>query len=763
MKLRYKVVIIYTCVTLFIMAISGVVLYSIFWNERFNVVRTDISNQLYHIDYFLDSFFTEAQSDIEALSQNELVRLRDDSSFTNFSNIDVNTFKYNIKGIEQNIIELFSTYKETRKYVNSVYMGRENGSFVRSHKWDGIIVYDPRIRPWYKLAKLYPDRVVMTDPYRSLTMNDINIGIEKALIDEKGIFYGVVGADITLVNFTDYLSKYKTNPDGKILIIDKKGIILAGLEDYMLFKNVEDYSPGLWNIISSIDQGWGEIRIGNEKNYVFFLNSSKYYWKITVLVPAKSIENQIKSQLAVTISGLMICLILLSFLTLSGLDIFIIRPLKKIKNETDYIARTSDLEKHIDIHSKDEIGELTSSFNKMMDSLNTLKKSLHISERKYRDIFENAVMGIFQSTSSGVFLNVNPTLAFIFGYSTPEELINDVKDLQEEFYVNPEDRVILKRIYEKSQTVKGFQAELKRRDGSHFWVSISGKAICDDEGNILYYEGTIEDITLNKMIESELAKHQMHLETLVKERTAELEIAKDRAEESDRLKSAFLATMSHELRTPLNSIIGFTGIILMEMAGTLNDEQKKQLNMVKNSAQHLLSLINDVLDISKIEAGQLNMVYEECDIGKSIKKVVDTAIPLASRKGLEVIVDVQKNIGMITYDSRRVEQVLLNLLSNAIKFSDKGAIRICCESNKDDIVFRVVDTGIGIKEEDINTIFKPFRQIDSGLTRKYEGTGLGLSICKKLVELMGGNIGVESVLGEGSTFYFSIPRRRGDV
>ncbi len=240
----------------------------------------------------------------------------------------------------------------------------------------------------------------------------------------------------------------------------------------------------------------------------------------------------------------------------------------------------------------------------------------------------------------------------------------------------------------------------------------------------------------------------------------ELSIAKERAEESDRLKSAFLATMSHELRTPLNSIIGFTGILQQEMVGPLNDEQKKQLGMVRGSSSHLLNLINDVLDLSKIEAGQLKTMIESFDLRASIEKCIRTVQPQAEKKGLVTEVEISPGLGAINSDQRRVEQVILNLLSNAVKFSEKGKIRVECTMKEDNVMVSVIDSGIGIKKEDMDKLFKPFRQIDTNITRKYEGTGLGLSICKKIVEMLGGNIWVESELGKGSTFVFTLPANK---
>ena len=232
------------------------------------------------------------------------------------------------------------------------------------------------------------------------------------------------------------------------------------------------------------------------------------------------------------------------------------------------------------------------------------------------------------------------------------------------------------------------------------------------------------------------------------------------AQEADRIKSAFLATMSHELRTPLNSIIGFTGIILQGLAGPLTDEQIKQLGMVQGSARHLLNLINDVLDISKIEAGQLEVSFELFDMQMVVEKVMQNVAPLAEKKGLALVAETTPEVGQIVSDQRRVEQILINLLNNAIKFTEQGEARVECRVSGGQLVTRVVDTGIGIRPEDTDKLFRPFYQIETGLTRRHEGTGLGLSISHKLVEMLGGKIWVESEWGRGSTFTFSLPVER---
>ncbi len=760
MKLRAKLLVLYAVSMMLLMLVLGGILYWSLWEERLRTIRTDLSNNLKQVDFVLSTFFAEMEGDIRALAANDTVRTRDDGDFTNFLSADEKTFQYRIGKREQEIIHLLNNYRLTHPYVNSVYVGRENGSFVRSHKRQKPTRYDPRDRPWYKLAKSNPGKVMRTDAYPSLTTSDVNIGIVQALLDEQGKVYGVVGADVTLINLTQFIATYKGNLLGRLLVVDHNGLILTDLGEELLFKKVGQYSPELEKALLHADRGFAPVTIQNKKHYVVFRNAVWPGWKIAFVIPSANIERQITHRIARTLAGLFVALTLLSILTLIGLNRYVARPLNRLIGETDDIARTSDLDRRIDIDSRDEIGRLAGAYNQMLATLNRADVSLRQSGKKYRDIFDNAVMGIYQSTPEGLYRSVNPTLARIFGYTTPEEMIADVKDIRREVYVNPEDRTRFMRTLEQKDVVRGFETEFKRRDGSRFWVSINGKAVRDAQGNVVHYEGTIEDITAQKLAERELATYRAHLGKLVKERTAELEIAKDRAEAADRIKSAFLATMSHELRTPLNSIIGFTGILLQGIVGPLNDEQKKQLGMVRGSAQHLLSLINDVLDISKIEAGQLRMTDEPFDLREALEKTVASARPLAEKKGLALSCAVSDGIDRITADRRRVEQVLLNLISNAVKFTERGSVTVECRSDGDQVRISVTDTGIGIRPEDRETIFQAFRQVDSGVNRRYEGTGLGLPISRRLVELMGGRIEIESEWGSGSTFSFSLPRER---
>lgn len=254
--------------------------------------------------------------------------------------------------------------------------------------------------------------------------------------------------------------------------------------------------------------------------------------------------------------------------------------------------------------------------------------------------------------------------------------------------------------------------------------------------------GVIRDITERKHAEKALLE------------------AKAEAESANRAKSEFLANMSHELRTPLNSIIGFSEVLKNGMTGPLLPEQKEFVSTIYESGQHLLSLINDILDLSKVEAGKTEFDPSEF----SIKDIVNISLVMfkerAFKHSIKVSVDIPDDIGTITADARKIKQVLLNLMSNAIKFTpDGGETGIKAAMTDNEVRVTVWDTGIGIKEEDMSRLFRPFEQLEKSLTKKYAGTGLGLALCKRFIEMHNGRIWAESELGKGSRFTFTIPAR----
>ncbi|MBL0030350.1 MAG: PAS domain-containing protein [Rhodanobacteraceae bacterium] len=301
-------------------------------------------------------------------------------------------------------------------------------------------------------------------------------------------------------------------------------------------------------------------------------------------------------------------------------------------------------------------------------------------------------------------------------------------------------------------------------DGSSGWFDLRGFPV--PEGIVVL------SIELTEQRRAEIALRSVNesLEQTVAARTEDLRAALLRAENADRVKSAFLATMSHELRTPLNSIIGFTALVSRGLAGPVNEEQSRQLGMVAGSARHLLDLINDVLDLSKIEAGQLTVRRESFDPGEVVARVIATLAPMAEKRGLALSLQCPPQLPTMTADRRRVEQILLNLVNNALKFTERGSVRVRVEALDREVVrpgtaalpalrFSIIDTGIGIPGEAVDSVFDPFHQIDSGLARHHEGSGLGLAICRRLASLMDGRIDLRSTEGVGSEFVLVLPQR----
>jgi hypothetical protein len=268
-------------------------------------------------------------------------------------------------------------------------------------------------------------------------------------------------------------------------------------------------------------------------------------------------------------------------------------------------------------------------------------------------------------------------------------------------------------------------------------------------------------------VQSEVAhllRSKVGLEQRVKERNKELTNINARLEAATVAKSAFLASMSHELRTPLNSIIGFSGVLLSEGPGSLNEEQKRQLGMIASSGKHLLTLINDILDLSKVEAGEFELEISDFTLGSAVFAVVDMLRIIAQEQGLEFDTSVSDPDALLRSDWRAVEQILVNLAGNAIKFTDSGAVGFDASICNDRAVFCVSDTGPGIPEEDLDAIFESFHQAGRAMGEgRPEGTGLGLSISSSLAVCLGGTITVSSTLGEGSVFTLDIPSHLDEV
>lgn len=407
----------------------------------------------------------------------------------------------------------------------------------------------------------------------------------------------------------------------------------------------------------------------------------------------------------------------------------------------DYYSKTFD--RYFRVFAYSPIRGLFAAMFEDITEKKKIEDALKESQITLKLATDNARIGLWDWRVKSGEMYFNEQCVHIFGYPYSELSTTTMEAWTK--LVHPEDfersYSILKKCLSREIDLYECETRVKQRSGGWVWVLSRGKIIeWDDQGYPVRMLGTDIDITEQKNNELELIK------------------AKEEAEAANVAKSQFLANMSHEIRTPMNGIIGMAELLKFT---NLSEEQKKMVDTISSSAEELLTIINDILDLSKIDAGKVELNPEYVDICGLIEEISGLFRAIADNKGLDFKVSIEENVpNIILVDKTRLIQVASNLVANAIKFTDKGKIsvtvkRIKTIGNKTELMFSVKDTGIGIKEEDIHRLFNYFTQLDNSFSKRFQGTGLGLAISKRLVELMGGDIGVESEYGKGSTFHFT--------
>jgi two-component system, sensor histidine kinase and response regulator len=441
-------------------------------------------------------------------------------------------------------------------------------------------------------------------------------------------------------------------------------------------------------------------------------------------------------------------------------DIFLWISIRQSLNEMfEVAARRAKLER-INAQIERQVAERTSD-------LTAAHHELQTSEQRFRALSASAPIGIFLTDAAGIALYTNPHWQNIAGLTLDQALGNG---WQQALY--PEDAPKVLCAWQSACTdghKYNGEFRFRRPDGEVRWVHALSAVIRSETGQIIGHVGTVEDITARRQAEAELEK--VHKELL--NANKELTVANNRLSEEFRradelakaalvaseAKGQFLAMMSHEIRTPMNGIIGMTELLLDT---PLSQEQHEFARIVKTSANALLAIVNDVLDFSKIEAGKLALEHIDFDLRETVEQVIELMAERAQTKNLKLCWLICPDVPTrLRGDPNRLRQVLLNLVGNAIKFTEKGEVaveltRVNESTASLELRCAVRDTGIGLSEESRRKLFQPFTQADSSTTRSFGGTGLGLAICRRLVGLMGGEIGVDSDLGAGSTFWFMV-------
>jgi len=386
------------------------------------------------------------------------------------------------------------------------------------------------------------------------------------------------------------------------------------------------------------------------------------------------------------------------------------------------------------------------------------ESTLRESQMRYRALFENANTGIFLITLDGFYLNINQQAVAMLGI-TVEEAIglpshHFYRDGQPIDFCEQSQRLLA------GEALPIYECEVHRQDGSALPLEINVTLVRDAFETPLYIQSIARDILRRRQMESALYDERAQLAQRVAERTTELSVANSELMRNARLKDEFLATVSHELRTPLSVILTLSEALQERIYGAVSEPQQKALQRIGKSGRHLLALINDVLDVSKIESGKLDLEIGPTSVQSICEDSLQMVQEAATGKQVALSAILDKSVTIIGADGRRLMQILLNLLNNAIKFTPEGGtveLNVNGDKTTETVTFTVSDSGIGIAQEDMSRLFQPFVQLDSRLSRRYQGAGLGLALVYRLVKLHGGSVSVQSELGRGSTFTIALP------
>ena len=526
-----------------------------------------------------------------------------------------------------------------------------------------------------------------------------------------GRFAGVVLASLALENLERRFSEMKLGPNGSIAMRNKE---MALIVRHPIVKKVADYGASILSddfkaaLAAAPTRGYyvsGATSIDGVRRLHAYRYNPEFNFYINVGIARDEYLAGWSEQLRIAL------LIGLAFLALSAL------ALKQIHR---YASRLAERERFL------------------------------------RTIFETSDGAIFFVDPAGQITHANQRMADMWGYPLGELIGLDYVML-----IHPDERDIGRQRMQKLMSSEipfvRNQREYLRQDGSVFWGFLCGRQLRDDSGGFIGLVGLIADVSEQKAALTEVERYRNHLEELVAARTAELNVAKEAAEGASRAKSTFLANMSHEIRTPMNAIVGLTHLLRRDH---LSAQQADKLGKIANSAEHLLSILNDILDISKIESGKLLLEKAPFRVVDLVEHLISISAERADAKGLSFRTQFSELPPILLGDRLRLSQALLNFISNAIKFTAHGNISLRAFLLSDDksgllARFEVKDSGIGIDAETQARLFSAFEQADNSTTRKYGGTGLGLAITRRLAELMGGEVGVESQPGHGSTFWMT--------
>ncbi|MDP3537280.1 MAG: ATP-binding protein [Azonexus sp.] len=628
-------------------------------------------------------------------------------------------------------------------------------------------------------------RVIIGDPLFSEHSQQPVMAVMAPIQGPNGKVIGAVIGVTNLAepNFFDEISAAKYGNTGDFLVTAPRSRVFVASSDKRRVMKAGP-PPGVNAVYDRYIDGYEGSGIARSSRGVVELSSSKRIastgWLMQSVLPAEEAFAPIRAMQRHLILVSLVLTLLASLISWWWLR----RQLEPLTEAAELLTQMRDgkiTRQPLPVRKMDEIGQLTAAFNGLQDAILTeeAQAAEHANNTRLRRIVSNVPGVVFQyrlkPDGDGNFPFTSDAISEIYGV-TPEELEKSSASIRK--MVLPEDtKRFFTSLYASAETLSPWRIEYRIRhpDGRIKWLLTNALPEKGSDGTIVW-SGFIADITETKAMEAELrqalaehrikdeeiARYRDHLEQLVSQRTADLELARGEAERLAKIKSEFLANMSHEIRTPLNGVLGMANIGLRSCA---NDSKAHEaFTKIISSGALLLGIINDILDISKMNAGMLKIESMPVDLPAVFNETLELTRERAAAKGISLELKLADNLpASCLSDPLRLRQITLNLISNAVKFTETGkvALEAGLDEYNNQLMIRVTDTGIGITDTQINIIFNPFEQGDNTTTRKFGGTGLGLSITERIVKLMGGSIQVDSLPGQGSVFEVRLPYHPG--
>lgn len=661
---------------------------------------------------------------------------------------------------------------------------------------------DVRQRPWYEAAKK-TDKKGWSPIYSLMDIEQFAITAYTPIYDKKtGDFIGAFSVNLNLAELSKFLGNLEISDAGEVFIVEPSGKLVASSADNpnkeikrkekifvrkypresgnQLIRNTAEYLQKNRELYC-FECGDKNLKYYNDRGEAIFVRTIAYKdeygidWNIAIVVPKSDFTAEIDANTQKTI-----ILGILALLVSLGVGIitagWVTKPILKLNEVTKDIA-SGELERKLEINRSDEVGELAASFRTIVAQLQESFQALKESENKLAKFLDAVPVGVSVIDASGEVLLVNRAGQEILGDRSYLKLSSTETSTTYQLYLVDTDEIYPA---ERMPTLRGLRGEtayiddmeIRRSDGKIIPLEVRTIPVFDAEGNVSYAINAFVDIGERLAARQMMENYNRTLEAEIAERTAQLAEAKKAAEAANKAKSIFIANMSHELRTPLNTILGFCEMLAQSEG--LNREQQENLSIIASSGEHLLSLINQVLDLSKIEADRLTLNENNFALHDFLDNIENLFKLKASQKGLDLIIDYPENLPRyVRTDEMKLRQVLINLINNAVKFTFSGQVilRVAlagCQSpgpseslgearclSATQLEFELEDTGSGIAPEELEHLFRAFAQTACG-RQMQEGSGLGLVISRRFVELMGGDITVSSKLGRGTIFKFNI-------